>query len=452
MTTDRRLNIILDHIAMAASLMSVFLLVAAPEGTMRSLMLMALSIVMIANPKTFMPVILVSSMSTSIAVGPLAAIFYYMALYLVSMLMKSSIRFYVPKQKHVVMTVVFALWILLCGIMSTSGEIYDTVKLLVLVALLLMCTYTGKPDYKEHMRAFLAAAPVFAAAGVAKIIFAPETFVIEGSYIDIYLKSISGVINPNQISAVAAVFAFIGFIYMLNRKSLYGAAAFLLPMVFIFLLKSRTSFYASLAICLAYFVISYNTRRIWKYLALAAIIAGIGLQFLRDPEPYMGSGEEKELTVTSMIEDSGSGRFFNWAEAFNTIIPEHPVFGIGMGRENYEALGFDFDSDNLYVDLLAELGIPGLILFIIFISILFATVASGEMKDRTMIYILAMMLVIGLGETVFDSYLFWVVVAMAMVYIRSMGQAVSVKKEEKKPERKKRKAVHIIRARFWLDG
>ena len=149
------------------------------------------------------------------------------------------------------------------------------------------------------------------------------------------------------------------------------------------LLKSRTAFFSALIVCGLYFLIRYKTS-----LKNKLLLCGVLFVLLGGTMALSGRGSavdsDKKLSISSIVEDSGSGRFLTWAEAFTLIIPSNPVHGIGFGSESFKNMGYDFDADNLYVDLLAETGVVGFVLFFAFFILLATRLSRSGSRSGTM--------------------------------------------------------------------
>lgn len=409
--------------AIAGSAISAAILLLFPDNMLFSIVNVALSMLLFVYPAAFIPLIMVSSISSSIAIiGGFSAVFYYMALFVVSQFLRSGIKLRLTLARSYLWLALFCAWAFLCGVKSVSGDVYNTIRLLVFIVALWLCAASGNMSYRKCLEALELVSPPLFFILLVKLIFAPEIYTIEGTYVSTYRLTIAEHINPNQFAAYLAVVCVIMFIRTLKRRRFMPAAAFVLGMLLLALIKSRTSFYGTLMVSGCYYLFSYRSP-LRRKLVLSAVAGTLVLAqaFLTgDKGGSSKSPDDRQLNLTSIVDDSGSGRFLTWAEAFASIIPGHPVFGIGIGKENYEALGFDYDADNMYVDLLAEIGVVGAVLFLMFfIRLMKDVVRKREVGDYTFLYILIMQLILGLGETVFDSQLFWCVVMLAMIYLRN---------------------------------
>ena len=210
--------------------------------------------------------------------------------------------------------------------------------------------------------------------------------------------------NPNTAALVIVAIYTILYCEAFRTKKFRLIALAFLNFISLMYLGSRTSFFTAGIITVAYFIV-WKTSPVKKgfvLLLLCFFLWGV----------YSASSlfeRSQRLVFSSFQEDQGSGRFIKWELYFHDIIPDNYVKGIGYG--NYDSYGYDeSDADNLYVDLLCQTGIVGFLLFLSFyISSLVHFCKSKAYKREfgfLIAYFLAFLL-IGFGESVFDTPLFW---------------------------------------------
>lgn len=393
---------------------SCCLMLFAPGSPVSGFINIGIAGVLLLYPPAFLPLILVSSISSSItAFSGLAAVFFYLLMFLLSMLIRGRWKLELRWNKSLTMMAVFTFWILVVNILSPHVEAYTAIRHMIMVVMIIFCLWGERLKFNECEDAFIIAGTIVSLCCVLKLIFFPERYTITGAYTIRETLSLSKDLNPNQIASVFSVLFVFFFISLLRGKRIS-----VLPLVMSFailvLLKSRTSFFSALIVSGLYFLIRYRTSVRNKLLLCALLLALFG-----GTMALSGRGgpveSDKKLSVTSIIEDGGSGRFLTWAEAFTLIIPSNPITGIGFGSESFKNMGYDFDADNMYVDLLSETGIVGFVLFFAFFIMLAVRVARKRTAAGTMVlYLLLLQLFLGIGETVFDSQLFWCVVLLCL--------------------------------------
>lgn len=124
------------------------------------------------------------------------------------------------------------------------------------------------------------------------------------------------------------------------------------------------------------------------------------------------------MAFDTIIEDRGSGRFDTWEKLFQYTIPDNLLLGIGFGRENYTRLGYLVDGDNLYVDILTQLGLVGLIIFFYLLFTIFFNLRKIKTPYSKVAQSLILFILLGgIGETMFDSFLCWYVIFFCAITI-----------------------------------
>ena len=414
-----------------SAIVSCCLLLAFPGSTAMSVVLMLLSVFVSLAPQYFLPIIAVASVSSIFDVFGCAAMFVYLALFVLSLVARSrQMRF--PDKRLLTVIGLFGVWTFVCCMNSVSGQYYPAVRLSVIMLLIVFCSCVSNMRSDSLLRAFTTVIPYCLVVCLVKLLVFPKYYVIEGTYVDIIRLSLFEDMNPNEIALFVALCCVASFIESIQSRRFRMLLVPVIGLIVLFVLKSRTSFYSSIVICSIYFVCSYRIK-VWKKVGLLVMIATLayGLISLLPDDSNMS---EREMTLVSILDDSGSGRFDTWIILQN-IIPQHLGTGIGLGRENYKKLGLDYDADNLYFDLMAETGIAGTVIFLLMTVLLFVSLARIR-SDMSSVarYAIGLMLVCGIGETLFDSQIFWYVIFMALLCIRA---DYTPKADTKGPKRRK---------------
>ena len=398
------------------------LLVTVPNNALTSTVCVLVSILLLQRPEFFVPLVVVSSVSSSVSIfGLLAALFYFSAIMMFALLARARFRLHFDRRKSFYLSFVFLLWAALCSL-SSSESLYLAVRLMIFVAVLYVCVFTDGLNLHLVEKSLLFSAPFCVAACLLKLLVDPAKYVVEGTYLTTVRMTVFEGVNPNQIAFLAAFFAVMLFVVGVRDKKLPCLISAVVAFILLAFLKSRTSFYSALAVCLIfYFFVNRSALGNKLAIILAAILVAAGVM-------YFGSGNEKQdadgirsLDISSLIEDAGSGRFLTWAAVFTDILPSHPVTGIGIGRSSYGNVGLDFDSDDMYVDLLGETGCVGFVLFFVFFISLVRMLPRSSANPLPRMAVV-LLLMCGIGETLFDSEMLWTVIFIFIVYIRSYGK------------------------------
>lgn len=204
--------------------------------------------------------------------------------------------------------------------------------------------------------------------------------------------------NPNDLAAITLLlFSVAAALVVSEPKGWFRRAALIgLPILalLIFLTQSRAGIigFAALGV-FALPAVSKAGARLRSF-AMLGLLAGVVLMFAPS-SVWQRMGALRNATDTSNLravdrEGSAEQRWEIWKTAAR-IIHDHPVFGVGLGaypaaNQEYApvAAGSEIqlgarDTHSTYLNVLAELGVPGLVIFIALIA---ATVRRAESVRR----------------------------------------------------------------------
>ncbi|MEZ8698459.1 O-antigen ligase family protein [Vibrio lentus] len=177
--------------------------------------------------------------------------------------------------------------------------------------------------------------------------------------------------NPNYFSYLI----FINFMLVTLFSHLFSKRVIII-LLFIFLLAIISSLSRGVLIAtLVFTVVYYGKRLSTRYLILTiSVVIVSAFFFLSDPgnDRIM---ETISYRVDDLLNGGGSGRFEIWALGLEFITSkiEYIFFGVGPNQfgDMSKLLGIDNTTHNSYLRLLFELGILGLIVFILLIIYMF---------------------------------------------------------------------------------
>lgn len=419
------------------SSVSCCLLLLYPESNVASVFNILVSLLLFLHPVTLIPVIFVASISSSISILGFSALFYYLFLFILSAVLRKGIRLHVPKKKSILFLAVFLGWLVICSMCSVSGNVYESLKLCFTIVLFVICLSLNicscKQARKELDRFAVLCMPVI----LFKLVFLPSAFVIEGLYSTRILSSVSETLNPNQLGISMAVLFVMEFAILCKKRHMRHLIALACLFAILLILKGRTSFFSAILVSGIYLMSECRINKKMKFFIYALIVivsAVFVVRTISDIDSYEDSAESneagKEMSVSSVIQSDGSGRFVTWAFAFSEIIPEHYIHGIGIGVTNYEAIGYERDADNLYVDLLTEIGTPGFILFFLFYFVLMTEIKKHtgiyDRSGRLYVYLMILMLMCGIGETLFDSSFLWMIIFLGFLTLQTRKRKLKI--------------------------
>jgi O-antigen ligase len=193
------------------------------------------------------------------------------------------------------------------------------------------------------------------------------------------------------LCVVALPFALFGFDYGRGRERWAMVFLGVVLVAAIVTSFSRGGFVGLALVGLHYFFASTNKRRA-VFLAIAALLLFLILvppEYFQEMETITGQeNPEEQSTIT--------GRFFLWTTAFE-MWKAHPIMGVGAGNYPFEVGAYqprsgdwpDFlihrdwsgtTAHSVYFLVLAELGLPGLIIFMYLIWVHFRN--SKRLRDQ----------------------------------------------------------------------
>ena len=362
----------------------------------------------------------VSSWSiTFVAFPGLAAYFYYLVLLIVSVLFNiGKFATLIKSPRYVIFAALFAIWIVWTGIVSISGQWYDSLKVSFYIIPLVIFSRFRLRDSDFLKQSLIVVAAFFSVYFLFVSLFAPVEFINELTEIkELYSSpSLRRDMNPNTAAQVVMIIFTILLCGTFATKKHWLIGFAMLNLFTLMYLGSRTAFFTVCIIAIVYLIMVLKTSIIKKsFLILLVAALFYGVFSMND----MFERAER-LSMTSVQEDEGSGRFLRWTLLFKYAIPQNYIMGFGHGNKNFEYFGLPGDADNMYIDLLCQTGIIGLVLFLTFYIITIVLLWNKRNLNRDWDFLIAIflaLLVEGFGETVFDTPLFWFCGLMAVLVI-----------------------------------
>ena len=277
-------------------------------------------------------------------------------------------------------TTTWALALLLWVVLSVPGSLWpggsfelltDDFMKTVLMYLVIVGAVRGPRDVERLAFVYFAAAVVFASVGLAR-------FGAASGRLD-HLPYYDA--NDFGVFAVTALPLGIYFVFSQRRLSFrLAACAGLVPLLYAFVAAgSRGGFVALIAVA-AFFLVRQTTIptrwRVLGVLVIAVVFAAAA------SDSYW----ERMRTILHPHEDynltSEEGRWRVWSRGFGYML-EHPLLGVGAGsfgtaEGRLSGIKKWTAPHNAYVQLGAELGVPGLVFFICLITSTLAVLRAVE--------------------------------------------------------------------------
>jgi len=239
-------------------------------------------------------------------------------------------------------------------------------------------------------------------------------------------------VNPGDVGRSFAQLSTIIF-YYLNVRKLKALPKLIYYFVFgimIILLIGSGSRTSQMGFVIGMGIISFWLVRVKKIKVSKVVypfvlfFLGIIVYSIVDPELI------SRFTLSSVVESHGTRRFIIWSYYVKNVLlnPKYLLLGVGIGgKSEIKALGnvpfiFQKPAHNLFLSLLVELGLVGLMAYtMFFITTLLKGLRSFK-KNSLIIPFLAMFVLsifMGIGEPMFTRKIFWVSMGMIWRYSKN---------------------------------
>lgn len=268
--------------------------------------------------------------------------------------------------------VLFLTWAALSGIWASGEGFVTDLQRYLLNAVLFVIVYTAVRTRRQAgwvIAAFIAGATIAAAYG---IVVRP---VVDPAAIDRLTVG-----DPNELAAalIAGVALSLGAAFGLRKSPglrLAAAACALVMLVGFLLTGSRGGLVGLGAALVAAIVVAGRWR--WHATTLAVVVAGLATMYIAVYAP--DEIRDRIVAATSGESRSGEGRDTIWAVAFR-MVEDRPLVGVGLASFGDEAVAYAIEpgrtfrtdevidspsvAHNTYLQVWAELGLVGLVLFL----------------------------------------------------------------------------------------
>ncbi len=289
-------------------------------------------------------------------------------------------------EKFDVLILLFALWSLISGIIAFDHKMwYQNIEWLLRSIIVFYLVVNSISAVKEIFIIFkLIVLSIFLSSFIA---FFAEYGIVSFTFstlISLFTKRFAGsIFDPNYFSMTVAASLPLAAVIILKEKLLILKVFWLFATLFllfsIVISQSRTGL-LSVAVVLLYTIyhfISNRRREIFLILVpLALILIFLPSFFWHRVWLFISA-----ITTGSRGDISTIQRFTLLSSAFDIFI-KHPFFGVGLGNFEYYAaryIQYPMVCHNTYLEIAANLGLPGLI---IFLTILYRTYASLRTEEQ----------------------------------------------------------------------
>lgn len=403
---------------MLITLLSTLLLIDDVKSIVEDVLLVLLSLPLLRRPVTAIPLIFVASWNPMFSVFGLGAFYYYFIIFFVSMIFShKQYGEYIGLTRSTLYYLLFGSYIAISGYFSISHSVDPALKLAITIILAMSVGLFKCRDTNYVFSCIFLIAIEASLFFFARALFNPAYYTLdEESFLSGVRPYVSQTLmtqlNPNSAAQIIVIISTIIFVALvkMRAKTFLVSILLLMNIYTLIYLGSRTSFYTLFFVIISYLIYTSNlsiTRKF--YLILFSAIIGL-------ITTYYITSVGSRLVVHSLMNDYGSGRFLMWGILLENVIKDYWLHGFGFGSANYRLLGYSFDADNLYLDLLCQLGIIGFSLFLMLHIHLYRRAKSmnAEVPAKDFLTLMVInFLIIGLGESVFDTTLYWGFIAIA---------------------------------------
>lgn len=408
---------------------SCYLLLLTPPSGTNAILLIGLSAALLFEPYTLIPLLFVTSISSSIAVIPgISGYYYYTYLFLLGCFIKYPFRL---ELKHNVITIILYIACLtISALCSVSQDMSPAIKMIIAIApLIIIASFQFIDNNQELLYYTYIGAIIVSTIITLKLILDPVLYIPNEEILSYYTDleevqiTFAKEINPNTTAQSLLLAFVIIFIYAINstKRKILLFALTIIPSIPILLIGSRTVFIALISIATIFFLWKAQIKRSTKILiALTCLIAA---GFVMD---WIVSINDRFI-LEDISEDRGSGRFDTWEHLFNNVIPYNLMLGVGYGRINLTWLGYDVDADNMYVDALSQIGVCGLMSLLLMLTSMTKPLLRNNTRMVVNQIALAMMIfiiIVGFGETIFDTYIFVFIIFFTLIAIQRSNMQI----------------------------
>ncbi len=249
--------------------------------------------------------------------------------------------------------------------------------------------------------------------------------------------TIDSQVNPNQFAlGCAQLVALIIAIYVNSKNKkikVFNLILFAFLILILFLSGSRSGVMASLIGTILVYIVAKKTYEnkskmlinILRIIFIVGIIYFIYI-YLNNLFPNL----MHRFTYEDIIATRGTGRFDIWVSILTEVLPGHYIYGIGFDPLNViyfneTTFGRGRGAHNVIVEILAKLGIIGLISYLIFFLKIFRRIVNSLNKNDDMIVPFAMLIILiinGLGEDIMTDRFLWYGVGLVYIILNSASK------------------------------
>lgn len=427
------LSVSRDKLLLAVTVLSVLALLLA-AGTADSVYLYLLYVLMpltLYRPEMLLPVYFVASLSSNFFVATEGIG--------VTRLLATVIIIGVLHKIYRVRKGIQKKWLnhcLIIGLLCLAPYIFaydnDPFPLFVMWLNLLVFISISNLDL-EMAEVILLFRDIFAAVLITSIFYC-MMFVQNPHFLNDGRLTVAEGINENNFGMMMAQLSAFSFGYMIFTKhkiaKVVCCCSWLVNFIFVILTGSRSALLGLIAGCiLSYLTLVYvhgNYRRgILITIVIFTLLLPI-MYFTIESSPVL----KDRMTADSVISSGGTRRWPRVVAEIQYVIPEHPLFGVGLSAINETLAQAPYLSDrgsshNFFVSALTQVGFLGFLAFMTFYWKIVREVILRLKSNKVLFIPLVLILtafINGIGEVMYSERLFWNTISLAALCLNACMQ------------------------------
>lgn len=280
--------------------------------------------------------------------------------------LRSGQNFKIPKQTSMpIFILIFISWLSLIWSISPETTMQRNTAYTLLPLLFIAVTMLA---YNDRELKLIKSSIILAGAFLA-IMYIGEVSVGTGS-VDTGRFSMSEGNNPNNMAASFYLSAILSISMIFSAKKMLHKVIYILcsaGTILVILMTGSRGGLLGLTIALVYFVFAQKSRSKFTYALGIVILAGLLYYFLGNLLPETLTN--RLFTSSGFLYDVGTtgNRSDIWSTTITYILPSLPIWGLGTGCTPvalYQFYGLLKGMHNTYLNMIVELGILGLPVFI----------------------------------------------------------------------------------------
>ena len=382
-----------------------------------------ISLLRIKKPLVIFPVYFVASLSTEwfgLGTGASSGRFLSIIMILSLLVEMKEKGNYSKFNNKTFLLLLFLVYCFISSLLSVTGS-FDAFFLILQGILILLLFSIRINDDVDVLKFLLFYTAIIVLVGVLVVILtiglAEFTIARMGQMDEIETNSNRIAMMMAQICSIfMACFSYEGF------KGVISLLLYIVSLFVVFLTGSRTGLLACIIPFLILYFMIHRVKIIYFVLSTIVLVAVFYFVFyLIDEQNYTVMDR---MSIDEIIYSGGSDRLPAIKLMWQQIFPQYPMFGVGLGGANFNAValryGMDHPCHNIFFDSLCQLGIVGFVIFFFIPFDIFNTTYRSIKRYKNELCIIGLSTLLtatlnGIGETVYLEKLFWNTMVLCVI-------------------------------------